>query len=771
MLSTSGHIYFGEKMNYRRKKVWLALICIGFISEAIAKEQDDSVNLGSIVVKAEVEGKEGKEGNITPTKTVMNSQSIQRFRGTGNGDVFSGIAGAQVNSVRNEAGAIDVGIRGIQGEGRVPIVIDGTIQSTHTFRGYQGESDRSYIDMDFISQVSIDRGATIGNGTTGGIGGSIQMKTLTVADVLRPEKNFGVLLKGNLYNNNKSPKIPESAVDQDHYLLKDSIKSSQFNNGAFLGAVAYQNEKLDMVAAYSHRKVGNYFAGKHGIEDYEKSVVSPGQEVVNTSYESRSGLAKVGWNITDNQRAQFNFRRHTQKAGEVMAVYWYKHLPRDPNSGTEYLWYPPEGRESMPQWSLGRSQVNTYSTDYYYQPTDNPYMNLKVSLWKTVAKIHQHNGLTIGSAGFGDQYWGSFNDERKGVSISNQSQIFNDALTFHYGAEYQTQKMTPGTTSQYDSARDGDRREKALFLNTSFKSDKFDLGFATRWHKSTTKDRRAQATRDFSGKFDFTFDVKYHLFTGLDLYSSAGSVYRSPSLFEATTSSQTFNYVAAFPLKPENKRFFELGVIGDYRNLLTNNDELRFKVNYFHNDVRNFISQALLPSINPWDYNLSFANYNRFVMRGVELGLSYKNDYLFTDLNFAQYKDPRICPHVSNQCDVVGENWGLLPTRIPPERTVTFNIGTTLDHDRAMIGARIKYHSGKDNPKGWLTGTGISGRAVEKIPATTTIDLYGHYKVNERAKMTFGVDNLTNRYAYDPGTVIAMPMPGRTIRIGFEAKF
>ena len=41
--------------------------------------------------------------------TQLNREHISRFRGTGNGDVFSDIAGVQVNSLRNEAGAIDIG--------------------------------------------------------------------------------------------------------------------------------------------------------------------------------------------------------------------------------------------------------------------------------------------------------------------------------------------------------------------------------------------------------------------------------------------------------------------------------------------------------------------------------------------------------------------------------------------------------------------------------------------------------------------------------------
>lgn len=755
-------------MNDRRKKVWLALICVGLISESIAEERDDPVNLGSIVVKAEVEG---KDGNVTPTKTVMGKESIQRFRGTGNGDVFSGIAGVQSNSLRNEAGALDIGIRGLQGEGRVPILIDGAIQSSHTFRGYQGESDRTYIDMDLISQVSVDRGATIGNGTTGGIGGSVQMKTLTVADVLLPDRDFGVLVRGSLYNNNKSPHIPADSTGQERYILKNDIRPGQFNNGAFLGAVAYRNSKVDAIVAYSQRTVGNYFAGKHGFDDYKKWVVNPRQEVVNTSYASKSGLAKLGWNITDNQQVEFNFRRHTQKAGEVMAAYWRKYYPKKPGSGTIYTWYPPAGHEAMPQWSLGHAQVNNYRVDYKYQPYENDLIDLNVAVWKTKAKMNQHNGIASGAGSNGDQYWGSYEDTRYGLDIDNTSKFRDGSIVLHYGLNYQQQDMKPSNTYKRETARNGVRKEYSAFINLKTTSQWVDFDVATRLHRSKTHDRNKHFDVKFSNRIDFTGQANAHIYRGLDLYGKVGSVYRNPSLFETTHSWQSFQYDPLYPLKAENTRFLEIGLMGDYQQLFTANDEFRFKVNYFHNDIRNYISEAALPGQNPWDLNLAFANYNRVVLRGLELGLSYQNDIIFADINMTQYQTPKICPHESNQCDAVGERWSLIGTRIAPKRTITLNVGSTFYHQKAMVGARLKYHSGKESPKGWLTGTGISVRAVEVVPANTTIDLYGHYKVNDRAKVTFGVDNVTDRYAYDPGTVVSMPIPGRTIRIGFEAKF
>ena len=156
---------------------------------ASAADSNNDVNLEDINIG-------GKRENYD--SEFIGRDKIAQFRGLSNGDAFSGVGSVQVNSVRNEAGALDVGIRGVQGEGRVPIIIDGSLQSTHTFRGYQGESDRTYIDMDLISQIQVDKGATAGKYSTGAIGGVVQMKTLGVDDILLPGEDFGLLFKGQV---------------------------------------------------------------------------------------------------------------------------------------------------------------------------------------------------------------------------------------------------------------------------------------------------------------------------------------------------------------------------------------------------------------------------------------------------------------------------------------------------------------------------------------------------------------------------------------------
>nr|WP_258015005.1 TonB-dependent receptor plug domain-containing protein [Stenotrophomonas maltophilia] len=77
--------------------------------------------------------------------TTLDRAHLERFRGTSNGDIVKGVAGVTAGDPRVGNG-FDVNIRGIQGQGRVPVIIDGGQSSMDTYRGYAGQSQRTYLD-------------------------------------------------------------------------------------------------------------------------------------------------------------------------------------------------------------------------------------------------------------------------------------------------------------------------------------------------------------------------------------------------------------------------------------------------------------------------------------------------------------------------------------------------------------------------------------------------------------------------------------------------
>jgi hemoglobin/transferrin/lactoferrin receptor protein len=90
------------------------------------------------------------------TSSYISQEQIQRFRGSSAGDFLSGVPGV-LNGENRNSGALDINIRGMQGQGRVPIVIDGAMQESTVYRGYAGMAGRTYLDPDLIGGVSIEK--------------------------------------------------------------------------------------------------------------------------------------------------------------------------------------------------------------------------------------------------------------------------------------------------------------------------------------------------------------------------------------------------------------------------------------------------------------------------------------------------------------------------------------------------------------------------------------------------------------------------------------
>lgn len=714
----------------------------------------------------------------SPQSIEIDKKSINISRGSSNGDIFNGIPGLQVNNIRNEAGAVDIGIRGLQGEGRVPVLIDGSLQSVHTDRGYQGSSDRTYIEMDLVKQIKVDKGASFSNSATGATGGTVEMKTIDAEDIVKKGKQFGVYVKGTLQNNGKYPKVPENENDQIKYALSNGIKETQFNNGSATVALGYKGKKFDFLSAVSIHTQGNYFAGKKGAEKYGyeenkiyrgNPVIRPEQEVVNTSYTSQSGLMKFGWQIGNYQRINLNYRYHYQRAGEVLAAYWYK---SNENIEEDMI---NKKNETMPQWTTGTTIINSYSADYRYNR--NKFVDLNVSLFANTGYFKQYNGLPVFKGKFqGAQYLHEYENNRKGILVLNKTSFtLPFPLVLSYGINIQNERNYPirPRKKKLGAARNGERSTQSIFLSGVMQLGKFSFQTNLSRDYAAVSDFAQDRNIYYGNKISTTAQIVYHPFNQISLYAKGYNVYRSPSLYESTESNQSFNYNPAYPLKQENTEGIELGFKTNFSELLGTTDKLTFGANGFYNNTKNYISAAALNKMEA----LTFINYDSFLLKGVELNAKYNFPSIgYLNASAIFYSKSTVCSEIMgkeyniDKCTPLGFAWSLLPTRIPPKKSLLIDAGMYALKNKLMLGGTLKYHSGKEYPQDWLAGTGATGM-INDLPADTVINVYGEYQYNESLKATFGIDNITNRYKYDPGSILSMPIPGRTIRVGIEAKF
>ena len=136
----------------------------------------------------------------------LGKEDVDRFRGISTADVFQGLTNVYSGAARN-GGALDANIRGIQGAGRAPVIIDGTEQAIVINRGYRGAGNRSYIDPSLISGVRALKGPVSVREINSQSGGAIAIKTLGANDILRPGETFGLELRLEGGNNATAPTV------------------------------------------------------------------------------------------------------------------------------------------------------------------------------------------------------------------------------------------------------------------------------------------------------------------------------------------------------------------------------------------------------------------------------------------------------------------------------------------------------------------------------------------------------------------------------------
>lgn len=450
------------------------------------------------------------------SSNVVARANIERFRGTSVGDIVKGIAGVTAGDPRT-ANALDLNIRGIQGQSRVPVIIDGGQSTMDTYRGYAGQSQRTYLDPDLISSLTITKGPSLQANASGGIGGVVEMETLKADDVLREGRDWGLRLRGGGSN--------ASARDLPAYGDTPRSDRSAFAGGFGNVAAAARWERFDLVAAYAWRDTGNYFSGRHGYGDFPQTrrtlapLNPPRTEVFNTSAKSESVLLKGTWRIDDAQTLEAGYRRYDGEQGEIMASQIIR-----------------VNRDIVPQWDPGRIGMDAYSLRYRFDP-DSELVDLRVNAWFTDADSRMYNGLTgitpwyfdrrtewydgptfNTDPGYKDAYRNNLRQRRFGLDASNTTQLGVGAgkLIFDYGLSYSDEDIRPGKDSPilYDDLinnrflRNAQRKEYSAVFSAKWQPDEhWELLAGGRYNRVSVHDRNRLATVAQSasvGRFRYT---------------------------------------------------------------------------------------------------------------------------------------------------------------------------------------------------------------------------------------------------------------------------
>lgn len=447
----------------------------------------DTVVLGSLRVEGDETTRTNETGierdarrkdaiyDLDISTTFASREEVERYKGANPADVLKGMVNVFSGDARN-SGALDPSIRGIQGPGRVPVIIDGSEQAITIWRGYNGAGNRSYIDPSLISGIQVLKGPVSERGVNGSTGGAVVINTLDADDILVSGQTFGIEMKLEGGNNSTNPRWPTLSTGLDYrdvpgflgtgtgwssptypyndqtlrvtLRTPDDNEAFSFGDRAIRVAVAGRVGDFDLFGAYAFRERGNYFTGKSGAGYYQQEDLlpatgaispdnyvrtiglffEPGYEVPNTSSAMESVLFKGTWRIADDHSLKLGFRDSRSSYGEV--------LPSRLMNATGF---------GNIQWPESKVHIQAYNAEYTWKP-DSAWIDLKASLWATdsVSDTYSAGGFP-NSASTTDPViinsaLANARNDRFGITASNQFTL-SPKLGFVVEGNWQHEKL------------------------------------------------------------------------------------------------------------------------------------------------------------------------------------------------------------------------------------------------------------------------------------------------------------------------------------------
>ena len=456
------------------------------------------IELDKITIAGTEDDGEGIYGVDAPV-AIISEEMIDRFRGHSPADIFRGTPGVMSGEARNGAGAIDVNIRGMQGLGRVAVTVDGASNSVQIYQGYQGISNRTFVDPDLLAGIDITKGADL---ASNGIAGTVAMRTLDADDIVLEGNKFGARFKLGFGTNTSppppggtlggyewpSPSVGNSVlVPSEDGLDRPGLLEPTSGFGSL--ALGFKSDPVDVVVGLAYRKLGNYHAGENGTDDKDpdpegtgvvrppfcpvrprflcsdgvrenrpdlyvppvpgtelvnnrgQTNYRPGEEVLNTELETLSILGKGTFRFADDHTIKLSYNGFRSEAGDIVSS-------RLVNNEAQPRQLPvPTGTD-----------VDAGIVDYSWQPK-SPLFDLDAKLWGTF--LHQQNQRAFQLVSFGNiirtpEDYGFPTDFRIGTEtlmwgadVSNIFRLSSDygEIDIELGLSYQREETQPDDNS------------------------------------------------------------------------------------------------------------------------------------------------------------------------------------------------------------------------------------------------------------------------------------------------------------------------------------
>ncbi|WP_028615066.1 TonB-dependent receptor domain-containing protein [Halopseudomonas pelagia] len=358
------------------------------------------------------------------TSVYVGREELERFQATNPGDVFKGMNGVYSMDTRSSQ-SITPNIRGITGEGRTPLTIDGTEQSTNVWLHFVGAGNRSYVDPALFRSIEVEKGPSLSRGIKSGVGGAVNIRTIEASDIIPEGDSWGIETNLKTSGNTSKPRFDAASVyGQDYRSVPGAERANldgitidtppartrsdsqtlNFDDHSEMLAIAGRNEFVDILLSRSERTSGNYYAGKNNANRYKghdvwdtsttdvyipnlTKVYAAGSEVFNTSSETETTLIKNNWYLPNEQKLGLQFMRTDTAFGETtpgrsMLMYAYREGAEQAQPDLDWA----NIRNFVYEDPRSELRLDSYKLSYDIKPKDSRWLDLETSLWQTKAK-------------------------------------------------------------------------------------------------------------------------------------------------------------------------------------------------------------------------------------------------------------------------------------------------------------------------------------------------------------------------------------------------
>lgn len=495
-----------------------------------------------------------------------------------------------------------VEIRGLGGQ-RVLQTIDGARQNTNS--GHRGTY---FMDPELLSSVEVVRGPASSLWGSGAIGGVVAQNTKSAQDFLEQDDIFGGYLKQGFESNG------------------DRLKTS----GAIYGLTDQVGEgSIDWLIN------GSYY-------DSNDIKIGNDQTLENSASRGSSGLAKLGWEPSDDQRLQISAR-----FSDINEL-----VPSNPAT---------EVGSSVPLVRRMTTDTNV-TLDYSINPTDNAYLDLNATLY--------WNGTDYDEDRVTKNQFDSTKYETLGFSLNNSSDFGMTKLTYGvdgYQDTIKTVRDDSGQAGERPDSLDGETTVWGAFTRADIAlSDSWAVDAAVRYDAFENQSNNLNASSD-DNALSPSVGLTWKTTQWLTLSARYDEAFRAPSI-EEMYSTGTHYCIPSIPgFLPDGLcNTFEINpdlqaekaqnkeIKADLRfTKLAGDDELAMTLSVFRNDVDDFIEQSVsnpLMGIPGLEQTTSWDNVDEAQLTGFEFSTRYRFEQTRVSLNYGQTegKDKASDEYLSN---------------------------------------------------------------------------------------------------------------------------